>query len=215
MTEQTVYVVDDDQGVRTGLGRSFRGLGYSVQTFPSAERFFEQRTPNGPSCLVLDLVMPGMPGLEALRRIPGDDSLRTVVLTGYGDVPSAVRAMKSGVVEFLEKPVKHETLVSAVEEALRQSEAAVTRARAVMDVRASLARLTPTEHVVLEHICAGRATAEIAKLLHRSARTIEKHRQSVLTKMDAKNAADLARMVAFLSRQDRPPFDRERGVDPK
>jgi len=121
--------------------------------------------------------------------------------------------MKCGVVDFLEKPVKHEILIGAVEEALRRSGAAASRARAEADVRGRLARLTRAERVVLLHICAGLTTAEIARVLHRSARTIENHRQSVLSKMGARNAVDLGRMVATVMRGDGTPIRPDRATE--
>jgi len=193
-----VYVVDDDQEVRTSLQRSLGGLGYTVETFPSADRFFERYERNGPGCLVLDLIMPGMHGLDALDRIPPDDPLRVVILTGYGDVSAAVRAMKAGAVDFLEKPVRPERLADVVAHAVRSSEVAAARAGVTAQARTKLATLTRTEMIVLERLVEGQTTREIATALHRSTRTIGNHRQRILTKMSAKNTAELLRAVATL-----------------
>ena len=193
---RTVYVVDDDEAVRDSLQWLLEGSSYRVRSFASAEAFLSQFEPDGVACLVLDVRMPGMSGLElqselATRKV----DLPIVFVTGHGDVPMAVAAMKSGASDFIEKPFDQAALKSVVERTLaRAGDAAVEQ-----DIRrqnvARMARLTLRERQVLERIVAGRLNKQIADDLGISIKTVEAHRANIMEKLEAGTVADLMRVA--------------------
>jgi FixJ family two-component response regulator len=196
----TVYLVDDDAGVRKSLSRVLREAGCAVEAFDSAEAFLahlEGGLRGG--CLVLDLTMPGMDGLALQRRlVEAGAALPVVFLTGYGDIPSSVRAMKAGAADFLTKPVPAQTLVAAVRAAIRQR-AALERDRGELaELERRLASLTAREREVLAAVARGRLNKQIAAELGIVEQTVKYHRARIMERMQASTAAELMHIAARL-----------------
>ncbi len=202
----TVFIIDDDTAVRDSLRWLVETINLDVETYGSAKSFLDSCDPNRPGCLVLDVRMPGMSGLELQENLIGRGiTLPVIVITGYGDVPSAVRAMRQGAVDFLEKPFDDQALLELIQHCVhrdalnRQSEA--TR----REVRKNLAKLTPREREVLDLVVAGNSNKETARCLGVSPKTIEVHRARVMEKMAVTSLAKLAQMIATLDdHQDKP-----------
>lgn len=191
--EALVYVVDDDETVREALRMLLESAGHSVRACAGGKAFLEAFDPDVPACVILDLDMPGMSGREVHDQIvAGHHHPRVIFLTGHGDVPAAVRALKQGAVDFLQKPVADDVaFLRLVGEALRRSSADVERSRQVGAERARLERLTPREREVMEQVCAGKANKVIAIDLGISERTVELHRGRVMRKLDVRSVAEL------------------------
>lgn len=193
----TVFLVDDDPSVRRALSRLIKSAGYQVRAFASAREFLDIRPqPDGPVCLVLDVRMPGISGLELqieLEKI--NPAVPIVFITGHGDIPTSVRAMKAGAVDFLAKPVKDADLLKAIEQALKRA----TRDAAVFaelgDIRQRLETLTPREREVLEHVVSGQLNKQIAYDLGTVEKTIKVHRARIMEKMQARSLAELVRLA--------------------
>jgi len=194
--QPTIIIVDDDEAVRGSLEVLLESHGFRVETFDSAGTFLESEAPSQVGCLIADIRLPGMDGLalqeELVRR---GTRLRVIVVTGFGDVPLAVRAMKSGAIDFLEKPYDEKVLLAAVRRALEAARAASQAADAVHEVEMRFASLTERERQVLDLLAAGRPNKVIAYELDISPRTVEIHRARVMEKMGARNLAELVRMV--------------------
>jgi FixJ family two-component response regulator len=192
----TVFVVDDNVGVRKSLRALLESVGLAVETYASGEEFLAAYEPERPGCLVLDVRLRYGSGLDVqdeLRR--RKTTLPIIVLTGHGDVSSSVRALKAGAVDFLQKPAPPKLLLERVRAAInsdRQARAATTDRAAVSE---RLAHLTPREREVMELLIAGKPSKEIAAALHVSVRTVEGHRRMVLSKMNVASAAQLVRIV--------------------
>jgi len=192
----TVFVVDDDQAMRSSLKWLIESIGMQVKTYSSADEFLSSYFPGRAGCLLLDVRMPGMSGLELQAHLARKDSrLPVILITGHGDVSMAVKAMKSGAVDFIEKPFHDEELLTSIRNALEFDE----KRRALQSRRAEiavhLAELTPREHEVMEMVTEGRANKEIATVLGVSAKTVEAHRARVMGKMGASSLAELVRMA--------------------
>jgi FixJ family two-component response regulator len=196
---QTVFLVDDDPGVLKALSRILRADGWSVATFESAEAFLARPDLGGDGCLVLDVTMPGLDGLELQRRLAAaGQELPIVFLTGHGDIPMSVQAIKAGARDFLTKPVQAETLVVAVRTAIEQG-AATRRALAdTADLRQRLASLTPREREVLAAVAAGKLNKQIAGNLGVVEQTVKFHRARIMERMQAKTVAELMHIAARL-----------------
>jgi FixJ family two-component response regulator len=196
---ETVFLVDDDPGVLRALSRVLRDEGWRVETFESAESFLARRDPNVEGCLVLDVTMPGLDGLELQRRlVDAGDSLPVVFVTGRGDIPMSVRAMKAGAIDFLTKPVETQALVDAVHAAIDGAATArVARAR-VDELRQRLAQLTPREREVLAAVASGRLNKQIAADLGVVEQTVKFHRARIMERMQAGTVAELMHMAARL-----------------
>ena len=193
---EIVYVVDDDESVRRGLSRLLRSAGLSVETFPSAQAFLSRDLPDRPACLVLDVRMPGLSGLDlqaALKQ--AGRPMPIVFISGQSDVPVSVRAMKEGALDFLQKPFDDDQLLSAIAGALARGRTA----RALRDesavVRQRFETLTPRERQVLGQVIAGLLNKQIAANLGAAEKTIKIHRGRVMQKMAAGSVADLVRMA--------------------
>ena len=193
-SDALVCVVDDDEAVRRSLGRLFRSARLAAETFASGKAFLERPEHGGPSCVVLDVQMPGLNGLE-LQQALTHGEVQIVFLTGHGDVPMCAEAMKAGAVDFLTKPVDDEELLAAVARALARS-VEVRKARAARSsARARLDTLTPREFEVMQGVIAGMLNKQIADDLGASEKTIKIHRGRVMEKMSVASVADLVRMA--------------------
>jgi RNA polymerase sigma factor (sigma-70 family) len=191
-----VHVVDDDASIRNGFQRLLRSHGWQVHAFASAAEFDASGVSRAPGCLLLDLRMPGGSGLELLERLEAARSpLAVVVVTGFGDVPSTVRAMRHGAIDFLTKPVSEEQLVEGVTTALARSDARWRRQRDEAIVHARLDRLTPREREVCGLVARGMLNKQIAAALGTSEKTVKVHRARVMAKLEVGSVAELVRLV--------------------
>ncbi len=192
----TVFVVDDDPAVRKALGRLLHAEGLNVETYPSAESFLETLTPATLGCLILDLAMPGLSGLELQQALTERNiSLPIIFLTGRGDIPSSVRAMKRGAVDFLTKPVEGQDLIAAIRLAINRGRSSAQSRDKVTEVHTRLTSLTPRERQVLCLIVTGMLNKQVAAHLGAAEKTIKVHRARVMRKMRADSFADLVRMA--------------------
>jgi len=199
MNEPTVYVVDDDESVCRALARLIRSVGLAAETFHSAKAFLDHTPPDGPACLVLDVRLPGASGLDlqaALSQAGRD--LPIVFITGHGDVPTTVRAMKGGAIDFLQKPFNDQELLDCVQRAIARSrtQRAERAERAELDRR--FQALTPREREILLHVVTGKLNKQIAGDLGIAEKTIKVHRGRVMEKMQAGSVAELVRMAEKL-----------------
>ena len=191
----TVHVVDDDAGLRDSLRLLLEASGLSVATYETATEFFSATTDLAGGCLLTDIRMPGLDGLELQEQLAARPvRLPVIVMTGHGDVPLAVRAMKAGAVDFLERPFTDVQLLTAVGRALEQSREARELGRLTAEVSRMIAQLTPREREVLAMLIGGSSTKEIASRLGTSPRTIEVHRGRVFEKLRAGSLPDLVRI---------------------
>jgi FixJ family two-component response regulator len=192
----TIFVVDDDSAVRDALKLLLRSVGQAVETFSSGQEFVDAYTEDRPGCLVLDIRMPGMSGLELQQKLNERHSILPIIfITGHGDVPMAVEAMQAGAVDFIQKPFRDQDLIDRINQALEKD----ANNRAALgernDIRRRLETLTPREREVLDLVVHGKANKVIAGDLKLSQRTVEIHRARVMEKMQASSLAHLVRMV--------------------
>lgn len=202
-TQPIVFVLDDETAVAVALSRMLKASGFEVRTCTSAAEFLEQHAADTPGCLVTDLRMPGMSGLE-LQHALSERGIDTAIvfITGQGDIPTTVQAMKAGAVSFLSKPVQRAELVAAVHEALLKDATARARRRAQEDVGRRLASLTPRERQVLDLVASGMLNKQIAAELGAAEKTIKVHRGRIMEKMQVRTAVAL---VGLLSRAELRP----------
>lgn len=191
-----VYIVDDDAAVLRSCSILLQAHGYDTAPCSSADVFLKTYDKSKPACLVLDLRMPGMSGLELQEQLSADGiSLPIIMLTGHGDVPAAVQAIKNGAIDFIEKPANEQDLLAALDEAAAALRDTRSRTVPAAEVEARLARLTTREREVLDHLVLGRINKEIAETLGISQRTVEIHRARVREKMQARGISDLIMML--------------------
>src|SRR5262245_17929907 len=195
-TATTVFIVDDDPSVLRALARLLRTEGLEVQCFGSSQAFLDQHDPEIPGCVVLDVAMPGLDGLDLQQTLAGKGAVRPIVfLSGQGDIPISVRAMKAGAIDFLTKPVNGKDLVAAIHRAAdidrrrRQEQAELQR------IMQRVATLTPREREVLQHVVAGQLNKQIAADLGTVEKTIKVHRSRVMGKMGTRSIVELVRMT--------------------
>jgi FixJ family two-component response regulator len=192
----TVYVVDDDEAVRDSLQWLLEGKGYRVRCFDSAESFLSRYDAREVACLIVDIRMGGMTGLELQNRlVEGRSPLPIVFITGHGDVPMAVDTMKKGAMDFIQKPFKEEQLVDLVERMLEHAKDSFTDYQTSANRDALLSKLTLRESQVLERIVAGRLNKQIADDLGISIKTVEAHRANIMEKLSANTVADLLKIA--------------------
>jgi FixJ family two-component response regulator len=192
----TIFVVDDYAPVRKAISRLLRTAGFVVAAFASAEDFLAQYDPSIWGCLVLDLAMPAVSGLDLQRLLAEKGSLLPIIfLTAHGDVPRSVQAMKHGAIDFLTKPVNDEDLLAAVRVAIEKDRVIRREQAELSEIRARLATLTPREREVLEYVVAGKLNKEIAGNLGTVEQTIKIHRAHLMQKMRVRSVADLVRLT--------------------
>lgn len=195
-----VYVLDDEPQMVAALTRLLRARGFRVRGFTSALEFLDHERPPGPACLVLDVAMPGIDGFQTQERLrQGGAELPVIYLTGHGDIPMSVRAMKAGAEDFLTKPVQAEHLLSAIHRALQRASAIQAERNELEALRARLASLTPREREVIDHVIAGRKNKQIAAVFGTGVQNIKVHRGRMMRKMEAKSLAELIRMAEKLN----------------
>ena len=195
-SEGVVYIVDDEEAVRRSIARLVRSVGLRAETFPSAQAFLAQKLGDGPACLVLDVRLPDQSGLDVQAAMgPSQHAIPIIFITGRGNVPMSVRAMKEGALDFLEKPFESEALLECIQRALAKSREGreVETERAAIERR--LATLSPRERQVLALVVKGMLNKQIAGALGAAEKTIKIHRGRVMGKMDAASVAELVRMT--------------------
>ncbi|MBB4276996.1 response regulator transcription factor [Rhizobium mongolense] len=198
MTEvpATVIVIDDDPDIREALGSLLRSVGFDVKLLTSVDDFLRSGRPNGPTCLVLDVRLPGQSGLDFQLELSRENiQLPIVFITGHGDIPMSVQAMKGGAVEFLTKPFRDQDLLDAVHVGLERDRVWLENERALATVRARFDSLTPREREVMALVVTGRLNKQIAADLGVSEITVKVHRSQVMQKMGTRSLPELARMA--------------------
>lgn len=202
--EPIVFVIDDDRMIRDGLQSLIKSVGLRVETFASAQDFLEAKRPDAPACLVLDVRMPGISGLELqLKLRDGGVPIPIIFITGHGDIPMSVRAMKEGAHEFLTKPVRGQDLLDAVQKAIAADRALRQERIEANEVRGRFQSLTPREKEVLDLVVAGLLNKQIADQLGMSELTVKTHRAHVMEKTQAHSLAQLVRMSEKLKNSTR------------
>jgi FixJ family two-component response regulator len=199
-----VYVVDDDVSVRESLEMLIENAGWKPEVFASAQAFLSRPRVAGPSCLVLDVTLPGLNGLELQEQLAGRTDMPIIFITGYGDVPMTVRAMKAGAVEFLTKPFRDDVLLDAIRDAIERSRAALRLDSEMRTLRTCYASLTPREREVMVLVVSGLLNKQVGGELGISEITVKAHRGQVMRKMNAESLPDLVTMAARLGLRSAP-----------
>jgi RNA polymerase sigma factor (sigma-70 family) len=210
-SEPVVFIIDDDASVRKSLERLVRSVGLRGEPFASAPEFLQRAATDGPSCLVLDVRMPGVSGLALQETLAAaGHHIPIVFISGHGDIPMSVRAMKAGAVDFLPKPVNDQDLLEAIQEAIARDRQARQERAALQDIQRRVARLTPREHDVLALVVAGMLNKQIAAALGTSEKTVKVHRARVMQKMQVSSVPQLvllAEKVGLTPPQGLSPLD--------
>jgi FixJ family two-component response regulator len=193
-----VFVVDDDVSVRESLELLIDSTGLQRRTFASAHEFLAHPRPNTPNCLVLDVGLPDLNGLDLQKLVADRREMPIIFITGYGDIPTSVQAMKAGAVEFLTKPFSDEVLLSAIHDALERSRSTVDQQADLRRIQGAYALLSTREREVMALVCAGLMNKQVGGELGISEITVKAHRGQVMRKMDAHSLADLVKMAAKL-----------------
>jgi FixJ family two-component response regulator len=197
----TVFIVDDDLAVLTSLSRLLRSSGLNAVTFDSPQAFLDQHDPKAPGCLVLDVAMPGLNGLELQEALTNIGSIIPIIfLTGHGSVPASVQAMKRGALDFLAKPVDEKDLLEAIHIAIEKDRVARQERAEIDEIHERLKTLTPREREVLTHLVSGQLNKQIAYDLGTVEKTIKVHRARVMEKMKVNSMAELVRLYERLKR---------------
>jgi len=200
-----VFVVDDDAWVRESLETLINDEGWQPETFASAQEFLDRPRVSNPSCLVLDISLPGLNGLELQKRVAVERTdMPIIFITGHGDIPMSVGAMKAGAVEFLTKPFNDEVLLTAIRQALERSRLALAQEAEMQELRDRYASLTPREQDVMALVVSGLLNKQVAGELGITESTVKAHRGQVMQKMKANSVADLVKMTARLHQSAAP-----------
>lgn len=195
-----VYVVDDDLSVREALASLIGSVSLNVECFASPQEFLRRRNRDGPSCLVLDVRMPGVSGLDLQRELTRTaQPIPIIFISAHGDIPMAVEAMKAGAIEFLAKPFRDEDLLDAIRQALERDQAARARRAELARIRSRYAQLTARQRQIATKIVQGRLNKQIAAELHLSENTIKVHRRRIMERMGAANVATLVHLMEQLT----------------
>jgi FixJ family two-component response regulator len=200
--QPTVFVIDDDPSIREALQGLIRTVGLDVRTFASAADFLAAERPDKPSCLVLDVRLPGLSGLDFQSELAKSEAKFPIIfISGHGDIPMSVRAIKAGAIEFLTKPFRDQDLLDAVQQGIERDRARRREAAASVDLKERLATLTAREREVMSLVATGLLNKQIAAHLDVSEVTVKVHRSNVMRKMGARSLADLVRMTDRLGSQ--------------
>ena len=203
-----VFVIDDDRSVREALEGLLRSVGLKVQAFASTQDFLQFDRPDAAGCLVLDVRLPGLSGLDFQRELAkSNNPLPIIFITGHGDIPMSVRAIKAGAIEFLTKPFRDQELLDAVQHGIEQDRVQRTQAMAVAGLRERFDALTSRERQIMELVVTGRPNKQLAAELDVSEITVKVHRGNVMRKMQAKSLAELVRMADRLGIGTAKPQD--------
>ena len=195
-----VFVIDDDASVRAALSSLIRSVGLRVEVFASASEFLAAKRTDGPSCLILDVRLPGVSGLNFQAELAKANIVIPIIfITGHGDIPMSVKAMKAGAVEFLTKPFRDQDLLDAIKVALERARSWIESEKAVSELRANFESLSPRETEVMARVTSGLLNKQIAAELGVSEVTVKVHRGNVMQKMGAKSLADLVKMADTLA----------------
>ena len=194
--QPSVFVIDDDVSVREGISDLLRSVGLGVQAFASAQEFMNSKRPQAPGCIILDVRLPGRSGLDFQQTMGKlDIRLPVIFISGHGDIPISVRAMKSGAIEFLTKPVNEQELLEAVQTAIERDRACRQQDALVAELRARFGSLTSREREIMALVVVGKLNKEIAFQTGLSVMTVKVHRSHMIRKMQAKSLVDLVRMA--------------------
>jgi FixJ family two-component response regulator len=197
--DATVFVIDDDARMRAAMERLLRSVGLHAESFASPQDFLQSKLPDGPSCLVLDVRLPGMSGLEVQRKlIEAGVQIPVIFISGHGDIPMTVKAMKSGAVEFLTKPFRDQDLLDAIQQALERENATRKQQGEIQSLKKRYETLTAREREVMELLVSGMLTKQIASRLGTSEITAQIHRGQIMRKMQANSPVELGRMAEKL-----------------
>ena len=202
-----IYLLDDEPSILKALSRVLRARGYEVMTFEKPGDFFEHERALGPACLILDLAMPGQDGFDVQQRLAENhDRIPIIFLTGHGDIPASVKAIKAGADDFLAKPVKSDDLVSAVESALNRAKVQQAEDLDIAELRKRLEQLTPRQREVFQYVIAGKMNKIIAADLGTGEQNIKVHRRRVMRKMGVKSLVELVRTADMLGIKPSLPY---------
>lgn len=205
MEQAVIYVVDDDPGVLRGLDRLLRQQGYTTRLYESPAAFIRELDPDAPGCVLLDLSLPGVNGLELQEQLLAAGCWQPIVfMTGYGTVQASVRAMKAGAIDFIEKPIDANVLTEVLQRAIDRDRSARISRNDTDAIAKRLASLTPRENEVLRHVVAGRLNKQIAGHLGTAEKTVKVHRARIMHKMSVRSVAELTRMTIAAGVQPAP-----------
>lgn len=202
-SEQTVFVVDDEPDVRAALRLLIKSVGYQVECFESADQFFNQFNPKQRGCLILDVRMPGMSGMDLQEKLSSMDALLPIIMiSGHGEIPMAVKAVQNGAIDFLQKPFSDQQLLDRISQALEVNSHRHDAHKIKQDAQSKYDSLTPREREIFTEVVAGKLNKVIAYELNISTRTVEIHRAKAMEKMGARNLSELINLANLIKKSD-------------